>query len=351
MQNGMAPGQIRQPNVPGGSNLSPAQMQQAAAGAMGMQAAAGGSMYPNVANIPGHASMQQGMMNPGQNAAVAGMAIQGQMSAGVNHQRQLLMMQQQQQMLAQRGMNPQGGAGGMMGGMNPGMMNAQALQQQQRMAAMQRGMSPLNPNSATAAGTPGSAGIAGNDLTQQQFAASLRSNPAVPGIARSTRSPSVSELGTPRLGGRMLSGQGGQSDEYHRALLQQQQQRNVQHAQMQQAQQGMVPPGTSPGTAQASGTWQNHQQMGQFGAAAVQNPAQVYGNGSATGGVDSPNPGATAPGNWSQAGFPHAGSPSTTAFPSEHATISRQTSATPAPIPQHSPTQGNQEEIYPWTQQ
>jgi hypothetical protein len=313
MPNGMSPTQFRQPNVPGASNVNQAQLQHQLAQAQQSGAqASGGNMYPNVAGL------QQGMMNQNPNMAAGGaMAMSGQLQSMNPQQRQQLLLLQQQQHLAQRGMAAQGGMGGMPGGMNPAMMNAQAIQQQ-RLAAMQRqGMSPLNPNSAGAA--PAAGGMAGSDMNQQQqFAAALRSNPAVPGIARSTRSPSVSELGTPRLGGRMLSGQG-QNDEYHRALLQQQQ-RSVQ-AQMQQN----MMQASSPGQAQQSGAWQNPQQMGQFGAG-------------------SPNPGAQG---WpQQPGFPHAGSPSAPSFPP-----SRQASSTPAPMTQQSPSQSNSElDIYAWTQ-
>lgn len=294
-------------------------------------------MYPNVANLSSHGGMQQGTTNSNQSTAPHAMLMQAQLNSLSAQQRQLMLLQHQQ-MLVQRPAHST--APGMLGaGMSPGMMNAQALHQQ-RLAMQRQGVSPLNPNTAAGASAVGS-----DPSQQQQFAAALRSNPAVPGIARSVRSPSGSELGTPRLGGRIPSGGQGQSEEYHRALLHAQQQRNAQ-AQMQQAQaqqRGMMQ-SSQQGQGQ-SPAWQN---MGQFGAGVGQNSGQGYGNG---GGTSSPSP--AAQGNWSQlqAGFPLTGSSSGGNFPTEHHPGSRQASSTPAPMSQHSPSQSNSElDIYSWTQ-
>jgi len=87
------------------------------------------------------------------------------------HQRQQLLMLQQQQQQMMRSGNP-----------NPNMMNNQmlnAMQQQQRMAQQQAGSSPH-------IGSP----MLGNPTDGSNFPPALRSNPSVPGIARSTRTPS-----------------------------------------------------------------------------------------------------------------------------------------------------------------
>lgn len=252
-------------------------------------------------------------------------------------QRQMYMaqMQQMQQMQqAQQQMRVSQAAGGGTGGnVNPAMMNPQMLavaqqqqrqqhEQQQRLAMAQRQGSPLNPGSS--AGVPGGNSMPGMDPSHQ-YPAGLRSNPSMPGIARSGRSPSVAELGTPRLGGRMLPGQGGQSEEYHRALMQAQQQAQ-RNAQMQQ---GFNMQG-------AQGQWPNQ--------GASQPQMQSFGNvgqaGMPYGGTNSPN--TLGPTSWPQQSapqpYPHAASPAASVHQSEHAGTPRQTSATPAPMSHHSPS-------------
>lgn len=291
----------------------------------------------------GMANTGMGMMNPGAGGANSNaMQMQMQQFASLNpQQRQLYLMQMQQQQSQIRGAAagaggmPGGGmgmgAGGMgMGNMsngNPGMMNAASMnmnqqmlaaQQQRLMAQRQAQGSPLNPGGAAG---PSSAG----ELSHQQYPPGLRSNPSssMPGIARSTsaRSPSMSEMGggTPRMGGRILPGQGTQNDEYHRALMQAQAQRSqMQHQQHQQNQQQNFMQGAG-GQGQMSGQWANQSGM-------------TYGAGQ---NMPSPN---TA-GNWSQQGVQQGYSmASSPGHQSEHPGTPRQSSSTPAPMIHHSPT-------------
>ena len=161
-------------------------------------------------------------------------------------------------------------------------------------------------------------------MGHQQYPPGLRSNPSggMPGIARSTsaRSPSISEMGsgTPRLVGRMLPGQGQQSDEYHRALMQAQARSQMQQ---QQQQQGFMHGAGAQGQMPGQGQWGNQ-------------PGMSYGAGT---NMQSPSPS----GNWQQQGqqgYPMASSPAASVHQSEHPGTPRQSSSTPAPMIHHSPT-------------
>lgn len=212
--------------------------------------------------------------------------------------RQLLLMQQQQNM-----------------------MRNTAIFNQQRLAAQQQaGGSPH-------IGSP----MLGGSADGNAFPA-LRSNPSVPGIARSTRTPSdhaPSPL-TPQLSG-------GRSEEMQRAMMQQQ--RNMFH-------------GQNPGMAQMAGmggmnpSWPQTQQPGPMphgqGSYSMSPPGSA-GFGNMPGGAPSPASGQ----QWSQPGggsfafnaaSPSAGQPSD----GNPRPGSRQTSATPVPLqqqpmPQNSP--------------
>ncbi len=143
------------------------------------------------------------------------MGLPGSLAHLNPQQRQLLLMQQTQQ-FAQRGGTQQPGM--QQPGMQPGMMNPQMLaaqQQQQRpqdlqrfamaqaQAQAQRQSSPPNPNAGPGSPAVGSSPAGHSDL-QPSYPPGMQSNSlqaGVPGIARSSRSPSVSEMGTPRLSG------------------------------------------------------------------------------------------------------------------------------------------------------
>ncbi|KAF9268350.1 hypothetical protein L218DRAFT_1073660 [Marasmius fiardii PR-910] len=168
-------------------------------------------------------------------------------------QRQLMLMQQQQQ---NRGGGNMGG-----GGMNPAnmMMNPQQQmafmqQQQERMRQQQQMQAPAGSptHSHGGVGSPMLTGSAGGD--NNSFPPVLRSNSAIPGIARSARSPpdgGVQSPMTPRMPNRGSMGQ----DDFARMLMQQQQggqQRGMQPQSGFNPQQQM----------QASSNWQQQQQMG-----------------------------------------------------------------------------------------
>ena len=210
-----------------------------------------------------------------------------------SQRRQLLLMQQQQQQMR-----------------NNAMLNAQ---QQQRLA-QQAGASPH-------IGSP----MLGGSADGTNFPA-LRSNPTVPGIARSTRTPSdhaPSPL-TPQLSG-------GGSQDLQRALMQQGQ-RNMMHAQGHgMSQMGMG--GMNPSWPQAQ---QQQQAAAQMQGAYGMSPPGSAGFGSMPGGAPSPAGGGQQQ-QWAQGAggqFAYnAGSPSAGRPPSDGnaGPGSRQASATPAP--------------------
>jgi len=248
-------------------------------------------------------------------------------------QRQLLLMQQQQR--AANGMGggqfnvPPGSMGAMM--MNQQQQQQLAFQRQQQQQQQGQGQGPMNSSTSTHPGSP---------MVPSDFAPSsgsgggggppMRSNSAIPGIARSTRSPSdgapspLMPRGMPTRVGSI-----GQ-EEYQRMMLQQQ------HGQAVRA------------MASQSPAFNQHQQMmAAGGGGASSNWSQQGGpnygmspsdNASGFGGGGGPGPGAPSPTNhgqsWSTAthgGYPFAPSPSA----SDHV---RNMSATPAPQQQNQAT-------------
>lgn len=260
--------------VPNGSptRISPTAQQGS------MQQQPGGSQMPG--NMGG---FDPRMLTPNQQASLASMTPQ---------QRQLFLLQMQQSQM--RGGNAPNAM------MNAQMMNAA---QQQRMAA----------SSSPHIGSPMLGGPMDNSLPS-----ALRSNPGVPGIARSTRTPSdhAPSPMTPQLSQRS----GGQMQE------------DYQRAMMQQAQRAMAQGGGQMGMGNMNPAWPQQQQsaqMTQGSYGGMNTPSNVAGYGGMAGG----NP-ALAGGQqqWSPSGasFPfNAGSP--TGQMDGGGPGSRQTSATPAP--------------------
>ncbi|KAI1785341.1 hypothetical protein LXA43DRAFT_976283 [Ganoderma leucocontextum] len=139
------------------------------------------------------------MMTPQQQQALANMNPQ---------QRQLFLMQQQMM----RG----GQAGG--GGMNPQMMNQQQVMQE-RMRIEQQRMAQAQAQ----AGSPPN--VMGSPMVDSPQFPALRSNPGMPGIARSARTPSDSNP-SPVAGQRMsMSGQSAEDQQRAMMMQAQQQQR------------------------------------------------------------------------------------------------------------------------------
>ena len=287
-----------------------------------------------------HSSMPNATID--HRATIAGLTPQQQANlANMNpqHRQQLFLMQQQQQQqqqLMQRG------------AVGPGMMNpqmvAQERMQQQRMA--QAG-SPTHHNSVMM----GMQGV-GSDGTS--FPA-LRSNPGVPGIARSIRTPSDHMQShspiTPQLAQRTQSQT---ADDYQRAMMQQGQ-RGMTPAQdgsfMQMNNGGMQNSGWSQSPSTSIAPSQISYGMTRPNSAGVgQGPF-----GGVPNGVSSP-----VANNWSQGG----GGSFTTTSPIggqqavDSLSVQRQASMTPAPhtqMSQNSPVVGDQGgmndfELFNWNQ-
>lgn len=307
------------------------------------------SQQPNVASQSQQAGLfpnQAGGMDP-RAALLASLTPQQQASlASMNpQQRQLFLMQQQQAL--QRGNS------------TSGMMNQQMLSQQR----MAQAGSPTHNN-------PGMMGMGGVQSDGASFPA-LRSNPGVPGIARSIRTPSdhMQSPMTPQRGTSQTP------DDYQRAMMQQQQQ--------QQGQRGMTPGqdggfmGMGNAGMQGSAGWggQGQQNVAGMGGGSYgmtpPNSAGVVGQGSPfvggmSNGVSSPVVGSS----WSQgAGF-STGSPVGQGQVQQHQQQMgvggvdvvgpvRQTSMTPAPhsqMSQNSPVVGDQTgmsdfDLFNWNQQ
>ncbi|KAI5122158.1 hypothetical protein M0805_007057 [Coniferiporia weirii] len=318
MSNQMATGQMRQGNA-GVSGSGPSQMQQHGqtpqinmSHQMQQQPLTEGMQFPNAAGMPNRAAGVVGMGMPNQMAGMPNMANMANIANHNPQQRQLYLLQMQQ---AQQLRSAAAAAGN--AGINPAMMTPQMLataqerarlEQQQRFALAQRQGLPLNP--AAASGGTGASSI-------DQFPPGLRSNPALPGIARSARSPSVSadlSGGTPRIGMRGLPGQvvpgsgAGGNDEYHRALMQAQR-----NAQMQSFISG-TGQGASPGA------WPNANSQQQMPLPAGAWPQQ------------------SQQGQGTQQNFSMSSSPPAGMRTVELSGTPRQSSATPAPMSQQSPT-------------
>ncbi|GJE84801.1 hypothetical protein PsYK624_008770 [Phanerochaete sordida] len=264
--------------------------------------------------FPGGGGQQNAMsLTPAQQANLANMNPQ---------QRQLFLMQHQQQQQIMRGGN------------NP---NSAMMNQQMFNAAQQQRMAGASPH----IGSP----MLGGPGDGSNFPAALRSNPGVPGIARSARTPSdhASSPMTPQIS----QGRGGQMDDFQRAMMAQ---RNLQGGGMNQLAGGNM-----------NASWPQSQGMvGQGMSGAMSPPGSAGFVGMPGGG--SPSIGGQqqwSPNNASGQ-FPfNARSPS--AGPQGDISISesRQTSATPAPMAgmaQNSPMPGgdqgglNDFDIFDWTQ-
>lgn len=292
----------------GGNTVSPthpsmAQMSGGGGGSGGM-----GSMDPRMmsGNIPG--SGAGGIGGPG------GMTP---------HQRQLMLLQQQQRTSGgmQGGIGGIGiGAGGMPGGSGmpgpggPQFNNINGMGNigmgHPRMPQMGGGASsPTHANSPM--GSDGGLGFHGGPPNTQ----GIRSASAIPGIARSMRSPSdgAPSPQTPQ-GGLARVGSLGQ-DEYQRMMQQQQQQQAVRAMSSQSA--GF--------NQQMSGMGQQMAQMQGYGMSPPSSTSGTPFGGGGGGGISAPSPTSGGGQNWgtpAQGGYPFAPSPAG----SDHA---RHMSATP----------------------
>ena len=313
-----------------------------------------------------HQSQQNPMFtlsgNPGQTStAGSGIDPRMMMSGGGNmnmnnlssHQRQLMMMQQQQQQQPQQSSRFPGNSAPPnqpMMNMNPmSSMNLNMNQQQGPVfAAQQQQQRMVHAGSPTHA-SPGTDG--------QGFPV-LRSNSTIPGIARSTRSPSEGAPSpmTPR--GPPARGSSHSQEEYQRMMIQQQQAQaqavrgmsspvyNHQHQQQQQQQQqqhGQWPQNQGQNQNQNQQVMQMNMGMGQQGTYGMSPPGSAggghYGGGSGggVGGSSAPSPSNSQNQNWlqSQGNYPFAPSPGAGggAHHSDHMQASqiRHMSATPGP--------------------
>lgn len=244
---------------------------------------------------------------------------QANLSAMNPQQRQLFLLQQQQNLM-RGGQHSNPGMGNPGGMMNPQMLAAaqERLQQQARMSQVN---SPTHPPS-----------IGGNAMDPNMIP-SLRSNPGMPGIARSTRTPS-DHGPSPMTPQSAQRSQNQSAEEYQRAMIQ-------------HAQRGMTPHTQSPAMPQMAGgvpnsNWQqahaNQPSMGHGQGPYGMSPSNSTGN---IGGMSN----ASSPaGNqaWSQ----NAGGMSQHTFNTgspapglgQDGSSSRQTSMTPAP---HQMNQGS----------
>ncbi|KAI0346963.1 hypothetical protein BDW22DRAFT_1425055 [Trametopsis cervina] len=227
-------------------------------GQMGVPNGSPTRMSPTGAQFPmGHTGGGMNSSNP-MNGLTS--AQQANVASLTPHQRQQLLMMQQQMM---RG-----------GNVNQNMMSTQMFnamqQQQQRMAQQQASSSPH-------VGSP----MLGGPTDGPAFPPALRSNPSVPGIARSTRTPSdhapspmtpqLSQMGNQRGMNQLVQGGMGQMGNMNASW-----QQNPQSNQMAQSQgYGMSPPGSAggfsgmPGNASSpsrqSQQWTQNGQMGFVG--------------------------------------------------------------------------------------
>ncbi|KAL4241524.1 hypothetical protein ABKN59_000071 [Abortiporus biennis] len=230
-------------------------------------------------------------------------------------QRQLFLMQQQQ----------------MMRGGNPAMMNPQMLAAAQERMQQQRLASSNSPTN------PGNAGLPGG-MPDNPFPA-LRSNPGVPGIARSTRTPS--DHAPSPMTPQMMQRQPSQTPEDLQRMFQHQ------RSMMSTSQDAAA----SPSNMQ-NGMWSQGQQASMGNTYGMNPPGGGY-----------PSSSSPAGQNWSQGGGTGGGFPMSAGSPVAGQTMadiagSRQTSMTPAPnqqpIQQNSPSMDqsglNDFDIFNWTQ-
>jgi hypothetical protein len=270
-------------------------------------------------------TFNQNQMNPGANApnpqltgGLGGMNVTPQ-------QRQLLMMQQQQQQHQQMRASGSG---------NPAMMNSEAYamaqersrqEQQQRMS---QAHSPPNNSS------PPMSSSFGNDAI---LFPALRSNSTIPGIARSTRSPSD---GAPSPMSPQMSR--GSSQDMRRMM----------NPNMGASMGGGM--GQMPGFNQQMPNWQPKNQLGQQQQSIPIGNLQMPNFGVQPGAANSFASGLTSNQNWGVNQYPMASSPNSGGYLLEPSMPARQSSSTPAPqmqshgsppIPQILP---NEFEMFSW---
>lgn len=265
----------------------------------------------------------QNQMNSGTSASNSQMmgAMGGlNMNNLTPQQRQLLMIQHQQQQMRASGSG------------NPAMMNPDAYAMVQERSRQEQQQRMSQANSPTNAGSPPMSSSFGNDTNP--FPA-LRSNSAIPGIARSTRSPSDGALSpmSPqmprgptqdmrRMMNSSMSGGMGQMSGFNQQMpnwqqknqLGQQLQQSVPMGHLQQAPNYGVQPGAGGNS---------------FGGSPVSNH------------------------NWGTNQYPMASSPNSGGYP-DQTMIPRQSSSTPAPQMQGSPTaqqtSPNEFDLFNWSQ-
>lgn len=236
-----------------------------------------------------------------------------QMMGGMNmnnintQQRQLLMMQQQQQQNHQQQMR--GGSG------NPAMMNSEAYAMAQERSRQEQQQRMSQANSPANIGSPPMSSSFSND--GNSFPA-LRSNSTIPGIARSTRSPSD---GAPSpLSPQMTRGPS------------QDMRRMVNPSNM----------GQMSGFSPQMPNWQQKNQLGQQQQTMPMGHLQPpnYGVQPAAGGNMFGGGPVSNQQNWGSNPYPMASSPNSGGYQQSEQTLlnSRQSSSTPAPQMQH---QGN----------
>ncbi|KDQ64148.1 hypothetical protein JAAARDRAFT_27768 [Jaapia argillacea MUCL 33604] len=227
---------------------------------------------------------------------------------------------------------------------NPAMMNAQMYDATQ--AAMRQGQASSPPHSADGRSPMLGAG------ESQSFPA-LRSNPStMPGIARSNRSPSDNAQSpmTPRVPMRVPSAQqmhaqqSQSQDEYHRALLEGQQQAAARSGYINPQQLGQAgwPQQMAMAINQSHGQGQVQSHQGSYG---MSPPGSAGPGGPSPTGI---NPSQT----WSQNAnhYPYAGSPSASAQQGRAPTPVRGASSTPVPHGSPSGEQSGQEsfDLFNW---
>lgn len=339
----------------GGINPQALQQQQQQM-AQQMQASTSQGGYPGFqgnnlarAGVPNAMQQQAGQM-PGPSSGPQNVNELNQ------RQRQLFMLQQGQGFQRDGAL---GSAANPAAGPNPSInpqfyATMRQQEQQQRMAMAQRQGTPMM--SAGGNSNTGMSPVSAGDGSNPGQYSMLRQNPSVmPGIARSTRSPSVTaETSSPNpnvaAGSPLVPRQG--NEEYQRAMLaarQQAAQRNVSLGMMQNMASGFQGQGQQSAWPQQPQQQQVQQQQLQAAYAMNNGMGQGVLNYGANSNVPSPNPAAVSGGQsqqmWSGQ-YSHAGSPSGSVHPSEHAGTPRHASATPAPIPHNSPPpQANENEF------
>lgn len=253
-------------------------------------------------------------MNPGANASSSQMlgAVGGMNMNNLTNQQRLMVMQHQQHQMR---------AGG---SANPAMMNPDAYAMAQERARQEQQQRMSQANSPTNAGSPPISSSFGSDTNN--FPA-LRSNSTIPGIARSTRSPSD---GVPSP----MSPQMPRGTQDMRRMM--------------DPNMGRGGIGQIPGFNQQMPNWQQKNQLGQqqqpsMGQMQPANYSLPQGTGGNSFGGGQ---------NWGTNQYPMASSPNSGGVYQDQTMISRQSSSTPAPQMQGSPppqqTLQNEFEMFNW---